>query len=135
MKLPPNLTHADQAALVAAMPASGRELVECIGFTAAVELVRAYGGRRVYIPLAPAPSHPLAIAIGHNAAMTLAARFSRCQIELPMMTNASLLLRDNALRAAFDAGAGIDELTDRYNISERHARKILSASTTTSPRL
>ena len=80
MQLPASLTDADLAALVAAMPASALELVECIGFTAAVELVRAYGGQRVYIPHAPAPSHPLAIAIGRAAATTLGALYSPCQL-------------------------------------------------------
>ena len=135
MKLPANLSDADQAALVAAMPATGRELVECIGFVAAIELVRVHGGRRVYIPHALAHDHPLAIVIGHAAASVLAARYGPCQLEVPALTRARLLLRDNALRAAFDEGANMDELTDRYNISERHARKVLATSTTTSPRL
>ena len=73
MKLPANLTDADVAALVGAMPASGRELVECIGFAGAIELVRVCGGRRVCIPQAFAPDYPRAVTIDPAAGTALGA--------------------------------------------------------------
>ena len=42
------------------------------------------GGRRLYVPRDPGPNHPISAAIGHEAAMQLAAAFPSEKIDVPM---------------------------------------------------
>jgi Mor family transcriptional regulator len=125
---------ADEALITAAMPETGKELVGVIGFMPTIRLLAQLGGKRVFIQRTPAEDSRIVKAIGMELAEALGGHRGGHHMELPRLTSAERMLRDNALRADFDAGVPMDAIVDRYGITQRHARKILKASASVSPR-
>lgn len=126
-----NLAPAQHAAVVALMPTLGHELVELIGFEPTITLLHAHGGKRMFIKAVESPDGRLAQCLGAELTAKMSGHFGRDHLELPTLDRVKKLLRDNALRAAFDAGASVNDLMDRFGLSQRHVRKLLTASAAT----
>lgn len=122
-----------QDEIVAAMPASARELVEIIGFLPTLEVLRKFGGKRVFIPSKLNDDSRIIAELGREVAEKLVARMGGARFEPPMLTSVERRLRDNAIRRDFDARVPMDDLVDRYRMTQRHIRKLLNASTATEP--
>ena len=135
MKPLPALSRADQAILEAAMTPSARELVPVIGIAAIVSLVGAFGGQRIFVHIAEPPDSPIAQAIGAEAAARLGAFRGGERFDVPMLTKARRMLRDNAVRSDFDAGASANDLAALHGTTARHIRKLLTARIDAYPRL
>ncbi|MBK5937162.1 Mor transcription activator family protein [Halorhodospira halophila] len=105
-----------------------RALADHIGHTATVRLLRAYGGRRVYIPVNIAPDHPLAAAIGYRACEPLAQRWGGERLDIPDDQTAILDLRNRQIVAQYTGGEPIRSLARRYGLSPRMVRKVLDAA-------
>jgi hypothetical protein len=131
----PSLTVAtvDQDAIINAMPATARDLVSAIGFLPTLDLLQKFGGKRLFVPSKLTEESKLIAALGRDVAEALVKRMGGSQLEPPMMSSVERLLRDNAIRADFDAGATVPELVDRYRLTQRHLRKVLKASPDASP--
>lgn len=103
-------------------PASLVEIAEVIGPAAALRLVDAYGGTVCYVPMAVAPEHRLAQAIGIQAAELLAARYSGEKIEVPVLhsarTRKSLIAR---------AEGGVSEVARALGVTRRWVRMVRNA--------
>ncbi len=56
---------------------------EAVGAEAAAILVRLFGGRKVYVPIAASATHSIARAIGTQAAARLSRRFGGEYIDVP----------------------------------------------------
>jgi len=56
---------------------------EAIGAQAAASLVRSFGGRHLYVPLAASPNHAIARAIGIAAAVALSHKFGGAYFGCP----------------------------------------------------
>jgi len=142
-QMPPAFVIAtiDQAAIVAVMPATARELVDAIGFDNTLDVLRKFGGKKLFIPtqLVEGHTYKLVEALGLEIAEKLVDAMGGTRLEPPMMASVERLLRDNAIRKDYDAmcAAGerfpMDRLVDRYGITQRHIRKLLKASVATSP--
>lgn len=122
----------DDRAIVFAMPALGRELVGALGLMPTLALLRKFGGMRAFVPakLSDDPSElvsSLLAALGRPTVKALIERFGGNLLELPLMASVERVLRDNALRAEFDAGAGVRTLVARYGLTNRTIRKLLKA--------
>ena len=111
-----------------------RELVDAIGLRAALELMRRYGGAKVFIPASLTPDSRLVQEFGVEVATKLVAAMPSTSIEPPTLRSVERLLRDNAVRHDFDAGASVNDLALRYRITHRQTRAILAASTAVEPR-
>ena len=128
-------TTADQSEIVAAMPQTAQELVRAVGFLAALDIMRRFGGDRLFIPAnMPEADHPLVVSLGADVVSKLMTVIGAGQIEVPILASVERFLRDRALRADFDAGASLRELRQRYHLTQRHIRKILVAGISVSPR-
>lgn len=125
---------ADEAAVTQALPATGRELAEAIGLLPTLELMRSFGGSRLFVPSGIADAQSLCDVLGRDAAAALVARYGGNSLEPATLQAVERLLRDNAIRADFDAGASLHELVRRYRLTGRAIRTILKASAATAPR-
>lgn len=105
--------------------------MEVLGFEPTIRLLQAHGGKRMFIATVQKPDGRLAQCIGPELTARLVNYFGRNAIEWPTLDRVKKLLRDNALRAAFDADATTDELVNRFGLSQRHVRKLLTASAAT----
>ena len=138
-QMPPQFVIAtiDHAAVVAVMPATARELVEVIGFDATLDVLRKFGGKRLFVPskLVEGFSHRIVDELGLEVAEKLVEAMGGSRLEPPMLASVERLLRDNAIRADYDSGSyTMDDLVDRYHVTQRHLRKVLKASPSTMPR-
>lgn len=60
------------------------QLIGLVGFRAAMELSRQWGGRAIYIPYKPSAGSPLVAVIGQAAADTLARRYGGADLVVPI---------------------------------------------------
>ena len=136
------LAAADREAIVAVMPATARELVDVIGFDATLDVLRKFGGKRLHVPekLVDGVNYKLVEELGRATAVKLVDVMPYTYLEPPTMISIERLLRDNAIRADFDRMCAdgeprlMDRLVDRYQVTQRHLRKVLKASPSTFPR-
>lgn len=102
------------------------DLIETIGLPATIELTRVYGGRTLHVPMTLTQAHPLALAIGVQAAEALSRAFSQVQIEVPAARAALLVQRNAAIVQAYlHEEASIKGLAAEYCLSRKMIRKIL----------
>ncbi|MCG5530952.1 hypothetical protein LRD18_08710 [Halorhodospira halochloris] len=102
-------------------------LADHIGHTATVRLLRAYGGRRLYIPVTIAPDHPIAAAIGYRACEPLAQRWGGKRLDIPADQTAILNMRNRLIVDQYLGGEPVRSLARRYGLSPRMIRKVLDA--------
>ncbi|MFP4137461.1 MAG: Mor transcription activator family protein [Halomonas sp.] len=110
-----------------------RALADAIGHTATVRLMRAYGGRRLYIPVAIPEEHPLAAVLGYRACRPLSERWGGERITIPDDQTALLDLRNRKIAEQYRAGEPIRSLARRYGLSPRMVRKVLDATASRHP--
>ena len=99
-------------------------LIDVVGHQAALELVRGYNGRRLYIRKRIDPDSPLAMRIGYAAAQQLSTECGGDTIEIPVERNALIKLRDQAIVAELTAGETPRDVAARHGLSARHVRHI-----------
>ena len=72
-----------------------REFHRCPkGPDTACKLARDFSGTRVYLPVEPTESHPIALSVGIDAARLIGARFGGDDLELPMHKSRAQRRRD-----------------------------------------
>jgi hypothetical protein len=128
------VAEADALAVLGVLPESARQLAEVVGLPLTLELMRALGGRPTFVRLKMHAGSPLAAVVGPEAAQALHERFGGSFLEVPRLVAVERMLRDNAIRADFDAGATPNELAARYGVTARRIRATLTASPCTAPR-
>lgn len=101
------------------------ELVELMGHQHAIELLRAFGGRRINIPKSIEQDHPLAFTVGLESARKLSGRYGGGDVDLPAERNFLIDLRNGAILDGFKQGRTILWLADTYGVSRRQVTCIL----------
>ena len=105
-----------------------QDLVELIGHRPTIELVRAWGGRRLKIPTKVTEDHALVFALGWEAANKLARAYGGADaLDIPAERNFLLDLRNEAILADFLATRSITWLANTYGLSRRQVNSILDA--------
>lgn len=85
-------------------------------------LAEAFGGRRLYVPAAPGPHHPITVAIGADLARKLGEAFHGVDIDIPMLPRTRAEIR------RLDAlGWTRTRIARELRITERWVYKVLSA--------
>lgn len=120
------------------LPDTARQLVRLLGLDAALNLVRAMGGRTVRVPhgntaRGRAVLADLARCVGEDGARALAREYAATQLYIPRCTRAFAALRNAALARDHEqwSGQGLSErgtvsrLSARYGISDRYVWRIL----------
>ncbi|WP_019024078.1 MULTISPECIES: Mor transcription activator family protein [unclassified Thioalkalivibrio] len=104
------------------------ELADAIGYQPTVRLIRAYGGRRLYIPRQADPEHPITLTVGHTAATQLCDQYPGTRLDLPDEQTSLLELRNRRIVAESQRGRETRALARDYGLSPRMIRKILDAA-------
>jgi hypothetical protein len=99
------------------------EIAAAIGAEATYDLARALGGRRIYVPREIGPGHPIAVAIGGEAAALLADHFYGTDLNIPIRQGRAA--RVHAL-AAREPRLTIGQIAAEVGITERGVQKILA---------
>jgi Mor family transcriptional regulator len=94
-----------------------KEIAEVIGLPACLELVSRWGGRDLYVPEHIDRQHPIAFAIGLEAAQKLAAEYPRCTLSLPIERNATIDLRNALIFQEWKDGASVMRLSHRWGLT------------------
>lgn len=103
------------------------KLVELIGHQHAIELLRAWGGRRLRVPAEITQDHPLAFTVGLESAQRLVEYYAGTDVDLPAERNFLIDLRNDAILQDFKRERSISWLASTYGISRRQVTSILDA--------
>jgi hypothetical protein len=97
------------------------EMIEIIGEEAALQLIRAFGGTRLYVPHSPEPNDMLASAIGLAAAIKLARVYGGDRLDVP--NPPPRRLRIVQLR---EAGMSVDAIAREVRCTRRRVFQVLA---------
>lgn len=119
------------------LPPLFRELIDVVGEPAALALVSARPGLRVYIPnvnwLGNQPDNWLVQLLGEPLALKLGARYGHTWLKLPKLDSIQREARHRAIIAAHAGGESTPELAIRFGYTERHIERILAFSRSPKP--
>jgi Mor family transcriptional regulator len=101
------------------------ELSEAVGFGAAIEIARRWGGRQLNVPHTVGATDALALALGLETARKLVAAFRGTSITLPVERNALLDLRNQAIRARRVAGASHEAIGVEFGLTRQAIAHVL----------
>lgn len=102
-------------------------VVDAVGFDAAIAFVARFGGTRVWLRTAPAPSErcPVQRTVGEAAALELARALGAGWIDVPRCMTWLLARRNEEIVARFDGGESQNELALRFGITARQVRRVV----------
>lgn len=109
------------------LPQSAAEIVEVVGVEAALRLVEAWGGIRLYVPQQMPEDHLLVSTLGRAEADQLADRYGGETVQIPRCLHALRAVRNGRIRAERHDGASPALLALRYRLTERQVYSILAA--------
>jgi hypothetical protein len=99
-------------------------IVRSIGAAAADKLIADFGGRRLYVPIAPAPGDQIARSIGLLAALAMARVFGSDRLLIPVTTDhARRRVRILAMRAD---NVSVSRIARQLRCTERYVYKVLA---------
>lgn len=103
-----------------------QDLVELLGHQPTIELVRAWGGRRLKVPATMHQDHALVFIVGWEAAGKLSEAYGGADaLDIPAERNYLVDLRNGALAAEFLKGRSITWLSRTYGLSRRQVNSVL----------
>jgi Mor family transcriptional regulator len=102
------------------------QIGDSIGGDAADKLVADFGGRRFYVPRAPAPGDPITRSIGLPAALAMARTFGGDRILVPVTS--SHLRRRVRIVAMRANHVSISHIARELRCTERYVYKVLALS-------
>lgn len=102
------------------------ELVDTIGLTATVKLVRVYGARALYIPKHLDDRHEITLRIGREAADRLGAAYGGTQLLMPPECTLLVELREREIvRRIVQENQSIGSVAYAFGVSCRWVHRIL----------
>lgn len=122
------------------LPETALQLVRLIGYQAALELLKAKGGRTVVFSKGKrtdgqAQYEAVAEIAGQEAADLLAEHFNGIPVYLPRCAKALRAARDQRIREEYDAGTKtasarsvVAAIAENYDMSDRNVWKIVNGS-------
>lgn len=113
---------------VSVLPPQMRRLIELLGFDVTLKLLKARGGRRIWIPKTAAGDRVLAQVVGHRALETLVEHYAGEMLELPSDEKLITQVRNRLMVAARADGASYAELAEQFGVSRRWAIEVCNAA-------
>lgn len=98
-----------------------QKIAELIGKEKAAQLSARFGGRRLYIPVAPGQHHPLTVAIGVEAALLVADQFKNERLDIPVAEGKRLRIIEMRLVKKLP----VAEIARELICTERHVYQVL----------
>lgn len=110
-------------------------MVALIGWPATASFIRAFGGKRVFVPKKITAPWAQAIvdAIGAEETQKLIDWAADTMIEVPRCRSAMNYARNVEIVAAYTDGTDINELVDRFGLTYRQTMNILKHTDTSVP--
>ena len=102
-----------------------RELSNVIGLADAIEIVRRWGGRDMYVPVKVEAGDALALTLGLETARRLVHEYGGQRLQLPAERNALLDLRNAAIVAQHEGGASMESIGLEYGLTRQAVSHIL----------
>lgn len=103
-----------------------KEVADAVGLADAIELVRRWGGRTLYVPKKVRSSDPLALTLGFESARRLVAAFGGQELQLPSERNALLDLRNAKIVEEYETGlVSCESIGLRYGLTRQAVEKII----------
>lgn len=118
------------------LPQLLQDFERLIGLTATLDLVRVYGGLRIYIPTPERvhPDHQLAKIIGVDRLLALAKVYGgEDHFTLPKAERAILALRNARIAHAYGHHKTVRELAMEHRLTERQIERIVAAAGVSAP--
>ena len=100
------------------------DVAAVIGFNATACLIQWHGGRNIYIPDKPTPSHPLAGLLGLVALTALCNAFGGQSIWLPAGTERADLVLKKAVAKGVLQGKGSARIAADHGITQRQVQRL-----------
>ncbi len=110
------------------LPQSAAEIVEVVGVEAALRLVEAWGGIRLYVPQQMPEDHLLVSTLGRDESDELAKCYGGECIQVPRCLHALRAVRNCRMRRERAKGDSPALLALRYRLTERQVYSILAAA-------
>lgn len=107
------------------LPKEAEVMSTLIGLEATMTLVKAYGGRRLYIPSKAAQKHKLAPLIGLENLEALSKHYQGERISIPKCERALKYLRNQKIRSAYGP-TSMSVLAQTYGLSESQITRIVA---------
>jgi Mor family transcriptional regulator len=101
-----------------------KDLAECVGLSNAIEIVRRWGGRELYIPKTVDGASPLALTLGLDCARKLCSIFGGERLRLPAERNALLDLRNTAVMQMLESGKSMEAVGLEFGITRQRVKQI-----------
>lgn len=108
------------------LPESLTEVAEVIGLSGTIELIKAYGGTRVFIPKNMKTQHKLANLLGLEQARRLSHYFGGESLSIARAASGIRMERNKTIVHRYDAGEGVGSLAMAFQLTERQIYTILS---------
>lgn len=118
------------------LPQLLQDFERLIGLPATLDLVRVYGGLRIYIPTPERvrPEHQLAKVIGEDRLKALAEVYGgEDHFTLPKAERAILALRNARIAHAYGHHKTVRELAREHRLTERQIERIVAAAGVSAP--
>lgn len=104
-----------------------REMADWIGARATLQLIAAFGGTELYVPMTMPPDHPVVEVIGLDAARKLSEIYGRERLDLPAGRAALASARRASVLAEVAAGRlSKQEAARQLHTSTRYVRQLLN---------
>jgi len=110
-----------------------RELSDAVGFGAAIEIARRWGGRELRVPVKVGPGDPLALALGLETARKLVAVFGAQILQLPVERNALLDLRNAAIVRMASDGTSQEKIGLEFGLTRQAVAHVLRTARDRAP--
>lgn len=111
------------------LPGLLRDIADLVGLSSTLDVVRAYGGTRLYIPKKFMPDHPLVKVAGHEAAAKIVEIYGGEHLDLPRGAVAIQAARHEQIRAERASGMTHAKLAVKFGLTERQVRTICKGET------
>ncbi|MEO5364032.1 MAG: hypothetical protein H7838_10485 [Magnetococcus sp. DMHC-8] len=113
---------------VADLPESLRDMAAILGLETTLQVVKAHGGTRLFIPKKAKTQHHLANLLGLEQARLLSGHFGGESVTIPRMASAMRTRRNREIVRRYDAGDSVRMLAHAYSLTDRQIYTILSST-------
>jgi len=101
-----------------------REIAAAVGHATAYQVVRRWGGRELRVPVRLDENHPIALALGLDAARRLVKAFAGQRLDLPLETNVLRQRRDEAILRDRARGMSDADCALVYGLTRQGVRSV-----------
>jgi Mor family transcriptional regulator len=101
-----------------------KEIADAVGLAGALEVVRRWGGRALYVPANIKPDDPFALAIGLDLASRMVRAFGGRSLQLPAERAALIDQRNAAIERGIEAGRSHESLGVEFGLTRQQVGNI-----------